>query len=501
MKNLAKKLLVKQQNERVALGKKAFKELKELKEIIVSLGCEFLLDDLKGSVEVKEIVKEVEVVKEVKVEVPVEIVKEVKVEVPVENKELKDELKQAKEQIEWFKSSAATWQSKYTKLFNETKDSNNNDILSQALKAKDEYIIKLESQLQDKAYIAANDGYVVDGLEVSVNIVKDLNEQINELQEELASKEQAEIKYKEMNKVLIEEVKALQAKLESKEVIVEKPVVKEQPVVEKPKTKKNKEVIVENKQEVNVRALVECQNYKRKREEVSMYDGGSFYVLASKTCQQITVIPVKSDLEVTNDIIDAYQEQLVKLGYKSERTNVSPIVVNYKEDVFKGYFARTDAFLGIDKFSKDDVFAGYVYDRNNCFLFTWDKGSHTKPVVYKLRETVEGKVHNVSVYEKNRVCAFVDKMFELYNKEVSVIIEEENKKKAENTEKAKQIAENNAKRSNDFNAKVEEAKASGKVLGSVKIGGGKNKRTIKSKNTKSDINGLSDTMAAAVSDF
>lgn len=494
MKNLAKELLVKQENERVALGTKAYEEIKDLVEVIVSLGCEFLLKDLNG-VKVEASNKDLETT----IAESSKRIEELKAQVTRaknDKEAIKTKLDEAIKEIATLKESANT--------SSKTED---NDILVKAIEAKDKYIIELEEKLQDKAYAAANDGYVVDGLEISVKVVKDLNDQISALQEELAHKESAEYKLKEMNKALIEELKAFKFTTQEKDKAIEKPVAEKENKKEVKKENKTKESKATNTTEkINVRSLVECQNYKRKREDVHMYDGGSFYVLASKICQQITVIPAKSDLEVTNEIVEAYQKELVKLGYSPERTNVSPVVINHKEDVYKGYFARTDAFLGVDKFHKEDVFSGYVYDMNNCFLFTWDPASHAKPAVYKLRETVEGKPHYVSPYEKNRVSAFVEKMFELYTKEISSMVEEQNKQIAKNTEKARQIAENNAKRSSEFKAKVEDAKSSGKVLGSSKNGGvTKKKRTIKKKAASQVSNQadsqVSDTLLKAAQDF
>ena len=77
------------------------------------------------------------------------------------------------------------------KKISELESSNNSDILKQAIVSKDKYITELQSKLSDKAYQAANDGYVVDGVEISLAVVNELNDEIEKLREEMAEKEAA----------------------------------------------------------------------------------------------------------------------------------------------------------------------------------------------------------------------------------------------------------------------------------------------------------------------
>ena len=158
MKELVKGLLEKQEERRAEIEKGFVVERRglgeklvtELNEALIALGCEDLLvkgETVVNNIEIKkgkvvEVVKEVEVIKEVIVE------------------------------------------------------NNDKDVLVKAIEAKDKYIVELETKLQDKAYIAANDGFVIEGVEVSLKVVEELNEEIAKLQEELAKVEKERDAYK-----------------------------------------------------------------------------------------------------------------------------------------------------------------------------------------------------------------------------------------------------------------------------------------------------------------
>lgn len=159
------KELIKGQEERMAELEKGFnvervslaeKLMAELRESLVELGCAYLLDGNSESVdtskleaelarannqinELKEKCKEIgplktKATKAIKAKEDMankikalekELAKTTKEDKSVNVKELQEDLESANKQIEWFKSSASTWQSKYTKLFNETKDTTN----------------------------------------------------------------------------------------------------------------------------------------------------------------------------------------------------------------------------------------------------------------------------------------------------------------------------------------------------------------------------------------
>ena len=413
MKNQVKNLLKGQEVKRVekekgfaverrSLGEKL---VAELNEALVELGCEDLL--VKGETVVNNI--------EIKKGKVVEVVKEVEV----------------------------------------IKEVNNNEILVKAIEAKDRYIKELETKLQDKAYIAANDGFVVDGVEVSVKVVNELNDKITELEEELAKLERAtnamDYKIVELTnekdlaeKELVEchnimtklekerdaykkssesfqskytKVKNERAKLQEEIAELEADAINLTPVVEE-----KKEVEPVEDKVVVAAKLVKLEKYKsERRDDVAFYDNGEFYVMASNTCQEITVIPKKITTKVTEDIVNSIQEELVNIGYRREREVVSPVVVNVDKGNLKGYFARTDARAGIMNFSKDDFFGGYVVDGSRAYLWSWDGKSELCATYYLDKVIVGDKKKSVTTGTAKMVSKLVKEMHREYLKRVDAL--------------------------------------------------------------------------------
>ena len=107
-------------------------------------------------------------------------------------KETQDELDAAQKKEQEYADVIKDYDTKEKELekkISELESSNNSDILKQAIVSKDKYIAELQSKLSDKAYQAANDGYVVDGVEISLAVVNELNNEIEKLREEMAEKE------------------------------------------------------------------------------------------------------------------------------------------------------------------------------------------------------------------------------------------------------------------------------------------------------------------------
>ena len=378
MKELVKGLL-KGQEERRAEIEKGFvverrslgeKLVAELNEALVELGCEDLL--VKGETVVNNI--------EIKKGKVVEVVKEVEV----------------------------------------IKEVNNNEILVKAIEAKDRYIEELETKLQDKAYIAANDGFVVDGVEVSVKVVNELNDKITELEEELAKLEKERNAYKKSSESFqskYTKVKNERARLKEEIADLKADAIDLTPAVEE---KKEVEP-VENK-EVKATKLVKLEKYKsERRDDVAFYDNGEFYVMASNTCQEITVIPKKITTKVTEDVVNSIQEELVSMGYRREREVVSPVVVNVDKGNLKGYFARTDARAGIMNFSKDDFFGGYVVDGSRAYLWSWDGKSELCATYYLDKVIVGDKKKSVTTGTAKMVSKLVKEMHKEYLKQVDAL--------------------------------------------------------------------------------
>ena len=384
MKELVKGLL-KGQEERRAEIEKGFvverrslgeKLVAELNEALVELGCEDLLvkgETVVNNIEIKK-GKVVEVVKEVEVPVVKEVIKEV----------------------------------------------NNNEILVKAIEAKDRYIVELETKLQDKAYIAANDGFVVDGIEVSVKVVNELNDKITELEGELAKLEKERDAYKKSSETFqskYTKVKNERARLQEEIADLKADAIDLTPVVKEKKEVKP----VENKEVVTTK-LVKLEKYKsERRDDVAFYDNGPFYVMASNTCQEITVIPKKITTKVTEDVVNSIQEELVSMGYRREREVVSPVVVNVDKGNLKGYFARTDAREGIMNFSKDDFFGGYVVDGSRAYLWSWDGKSELCATYYLDKVIVGDKKKSVTTGTAKMVSKLVKEMHKEYLKQVDAL--------------------------------------------------------------------------------
>ena len=384
MKELVKGLL-KGQEERRAEIEKGFvverrslgeKLVAELNEALVELGCEDLLvkgETVVNNIEIKK-GKVVEVVKEIEVPVVKEVIKEV----------------------------------------------NNNEILVKAIEAKDRYIVELETKLQDKAYIAANDGFVVDGVEVSVKVVNELNDKITELEEELAKLERERNAYKKSSESFqskYTKVKNERAKLQEEIADLKADAIDLTPVVKEKKEVKP----VENKEVVTTK-LVKLEKYKsERRDDIAFYDNESFYVMASNTCQEITVIPKKITTKVTEDVVNSIQEELVSMGYRREREVVSPVVVNVDKGNLKGYFARTDARAGIMNFSKDDFFGGYVVDGSRAYLWSWDGKSELCATYYLDKVIVGDKKKSVTTGTAKMVSKLVKEMHKEYLKQVDAL--------------------------------------------------------------------------------
>ena len=433
MKNLVKGLL-KGQEERRAEIEKGFvverrslgeKLVAELNESLIALGCEDLIASNETVVnnvsinkgKVVEVVREVEVVKEVIKEVPV--VKEVVKEVVVEN--------------------------------------NDKDVLVKAIAAKDKYIVELETKLQDKAYIAANDGFVVEGVEVSLKVVEKLNEEITKLQEELAKLEKERDAYKKSS----ESFQSRYAKVKNERARLQEAIadleadridvnVKEE--IKEEVEAKEKETIVENKkEEVQIKdELVKLDKYANKRrDDVVMHCNSKFYVMSSDKCKEITVIPRNLSIKVTDEDVKAIEAELVnKLGYRIDRDVVSPVTVQMDKGYLQGYFARTDAKEGRLVFSDHDFFGGYVICNTGTYLWSWD-GKSELCAVYHLDKVIVGdKNRSVTPGTARMVTKEVKEMYKDYLVKVGEIQKANAEQLAKNTaaanEKKAQMAAHNA---------------------------------------------------------
>lgn len=369
-KEARKEFKAQQAQEREAM---AINVLTDTKEILKALKCEYLLEQ-----EVKEVIVEK---KPINISINkgkiVQIVKEVKVQ-----------------------------------------DTNNNaDILKQAIKSKDEYIIQLEEQLQNKAFNAAENGYVVDGIEVSVDIVKELNNQIVKLQEQLACKESVN------EEVVMDDEAAYLEYLASQEehaITVEEPVTPV--VIDKPAVKKKEEVVVPVTTEVYVKQL--RANISKYNGSARIYQTDKCYLIASPTTDEITWL---SNVELSDEYKLLIESKLVdEYKFLPARTKLSPVTVT-KDNA---YMARVSAKEGYQNFSMRDVLSGYVKINNKFYLYSYSPAS-TSVFVEDFDKKRRGEAKTFPAGMKDKIVPIVMDMYKEYKALVDSKVKEEEVKAEE----------------------------------------------------------------------
>lgn len=420
----------------------AINKLAELKEILAALDCSHLLEakTIERIVE-KAIIKKGKVVEVVKENNPVNITinKGKIVQGPVQvvqdmteiEKHLDTITEQGKE-IEKLKKTIATMQR--NAAVKEEQGSDNLNILRQAITSKDKYIVELESKLADKAYQAANDGYVVDGAEVSLAVVNELSDEIERLREKLAEKEAAEIT--ETTNVFNEE--DYMAFLASQEESIMSEINAYEQIIEEPK-KEIVEVKEENK-DTDKPQFVTVSNAKvGKNPNAKLYQTEKCYLIASPTTDEITWL---SNEELSDAYKIAVENMLVaEHKFLTNRTKLSPVKINRNN----GYMARSSAMKGITEFSMEDVLVGYVKIDNKFYLYSYCP-KYARPNVDSLEAIIAKQnktMPNMSIVTK--VTAVVIDMY----KEYKALIDATKKE-------AERVAEENAK---SFNEKQEARKA------------------------------------------
>lgn len=416
MINIAKEL-IKGQEERMVELEKGFnvervslaeKLVAELRETLVVLKCEYLLEGVKEVVvnnsELEEQIKELKKLNKTlkasatKATNSVESVKvkleEVKIELKEAKKTIKDkdkqikqlnktiedkdrainsldyklvqdknelgldvetlekELEDTKKQVEWFKSSASTWQSKYTKLFNETKDIKD---------VKDKEIEKLLEQLAQK-------------------------------DKEIKALQQAAICYENTKK---------QNKVEDTKEVVN----------EVPKDETNKECFALN------------TNVKFKA-GTKLFESDNHYVIAKSSVKDIVVVPKKFNVEVNKQDFIKYEDLLVnKFNFNKDRQVISPVVIEHNDGKHKAFLARTEARESLFVFSHKDVLAGYVVNEYKVYSWSWNPETHEEPFVLDLGQQAKGKRCTVSPCDKKAIVVTIKALKEQYEKQIKTYCE------------------------------------------------------------------------------
>lgn len=364
-KEARKEFKMQQAQEREAM---AINVLADTREVLKALKCEYLLEQ-----EVKEVIVEKE---QVNVSINkgkiVQIVKEVKVQ-----------------------------------------DTNNTDILKQAIKSKDEYIIQLEEQLQNKAFNAAENGYVVDGIEVSVDIVKELNNQIAKLQEQLAC-----ITLTSNEEIVMDDESAYLEYLASQEEHAS--VIEEQVVV--PPVKKEEKVIAPVTTEAYVKQLK--ANISKYNGSARIYQTDKCYLIASPTTDEITWL---SNVELSDEYKLLIESKLVnEFKFLPARTKLSPVTVTRDN----AYMARVSAKDGYQNFSMRDVLSGYVKINNKFYLYSYSPAS-TSVFVEDFDKKRRGEAKTFPAGMKDKIVPVVMDMYKEYKALVDTKVKENDLKAEE----------------------------------------------------------------------
>lgn len=370
MNNLVKGLLKGQEEKRMEIEKGFVVERRslgdklvaELSEALIALGCEDMLNTKETVVN--------------KIEIKKGKIVELKKEVKVSNK---NEIKALNKEVEKYKKTASTWQSKYNQAKKE-------------LDSVNEQMHNYDTEIQE-----ANDAY------------KRLEEQLKQM--------------KKVNKELRKELSNLQADIEADQIDA---IVKE--TINKEETK-----------EMSTK-LVKLEKYKNeRRDDVAFYNNDKYYVMASDICRDITVIPKNVMTVVNDDVVNSFQKELVEMGYRIDRDEVSPAKVYMDNGNVKGYFARTEARDGLLAFSDDDFFGGYITNSSSSYLWSWD-GKSDMCAVYNLDAVIVGnkEKRTASPGTIKMVTKLVKAMYEDYLSKVEVIQKAEADQKAKNTAIANQ---------------------------------------------------------------
>lgn len=317
-------------------------------------------------------------------------------------------------------------------------EDNEKAILIETINSKDAYIKELER------LNAAMEYKIVELTNEKKLAEETLEETIKEMSTLEADKAAAENKLKaveDKNKLLKKNNKTLLdtiADLEADAIEISPVSVETEETVAVEVEEKVEEKEVENKTNMG---LVKLEAYKSdRRDDVSFYTNDSFYVMASNTCQEITVIPKDIRTEVTEEVVAEIQEELVKLGYRKEREVVSPITVNMNKGNLKGYFARTDARGGRMEFSEDDFFGGYIVDGTRAYLWSWDGKSDLCATYYLDKVIVGDKKKSVTEGTARMVAKQVKEMHKEYLEKVEAL------KASKENEIARNTAAANAKK-------------------------------------------------------
>lgn len=396
MRNLVNNLLKEQEMERRVLGEKA---MAECHEILIALGCEDMINenlDKKMEARLTKSLNEIETLKEKCKEVSnlkASLTKANKAKEKKDEtiKDLKEEIKELKKQIKELKKQEVKVETKIETVVDTTKVDKLQELLD---KEKKKYATLQRTN-------------------------QTLREQNNRLKDAIADLEADLIDVEEAS--------------EPVEEVEDKPAVKEK-VKEVKENKQQTKEKEDGKKVMNTGKLQKLENYKNeRRDDVDFFWSDNYYVMATKKCQEITVIPKKITTKVTDEVVKSMQDELVKMGYRRERDIVSPVTISMDKGNLIGYFARTDARAGLQSFSDEDFFSGYVMDNSRTYLWSWD-GKSELCATYYLDKVIAGdKNKSVTPGTARMVTKQVKEMHKDYLAEVTKVVKAREDQIAKNT--------------------------------------------------------------------
>ena len=525
MKNQVKEILNREialQNELKAVvvekEQLAINVLADAEVLVRELGCAHLLSTNTDSIvnvainkgKVVEIVKEVEV----KVEDTTRI-DELTAEIAKLNNIIATQEKKEKEYAAVIKD--------LNESLKKMEAEDNKDVLVEAIKAKDKYIVELEEQLSNKAYNAAEKGYLVDGVEVSLKAVQELQKEIDELQEANAKLE-AELEAvkettegavtveDEFNEPGYQEILENAAHEYMNNSTDECLFIADDMELENNANKGNgdkdkqiedtvknvldnrkgdgkrggtpKERLVnefnnitdedidavtfeiptgnDNKEESEVKApefVKEVCAQVGKNINAKLYQTESCLLIASSTTKEMTWI---ADGPISDEYKAAVEQMLVaEKKILPTRVELSPVIVQTED----GYMARAKAANGLDKFADEDVVVGYVKIDGKFYLYSY--GIQYRSPGQKNIKSLDAILNNDPIVNPDeKMCARVTnrvwKMKKQYLQEVKEMMVQKDAQAKANSDARK---EKKDKRKSRFQANTELVLQSGIEVG------------------------------------
>ena len=330
------------------------------------------------------------------------------------------------EQVERFKKSSASFQSRAAKAENEVARLNN-------------VIAELQAQIAELEAGA------------KTTVVEEEGGFTNEYLEYLASQEEsimAELRAKQQGAVVVENNNTKKEVQEKKE-----------------KEIKTEKVIETTAKVVAVPEFVQLVTPKLgKGGNAKLFLTESCYLIASNSAKEITWL---SKAPLSDEYKKQVEDMLVKQhNFNETRVAVSPITVQNEV----GYMARVRGAEGVDVYSNNDVYSGYVMNGKEFVLYTYFPNTDTAIVEDLGKKILEakGQLKGNTLPKDKKVLIYVNKELREMFQEYQSLTADIRKQHEENVQKAKEQLNTNQAIADrieaERRAKLEKAAANDPVL-------------------------------------